>query len=282
MAVRKVYFLIIIILIIGCSRKIIIPANKDVYLSSQYPNLNFSGKNEPLSGKGFGNRRYTNNGYVSYPIMYLYSGDESSDSVKESFAVGGFDFSKIEGKVLDVKFKFFINYSSNKRKNVCINIRELTADWDDTSLTYLDVYKTSEIGAGFTNLVDSDIKKNKFALFNIKRQEIENLNIIPFLGSYKTVSIDVTSILMPYIKNKKPFYGFLIDPVWYNSRKYCTTNEYGELSDFGIVEIASSEWLSWNGEIPERFNKDNKTWIKIKNYAKGNVDYCPRLEIKVR
>jgi len=255
-------------------------ATKDAQLSSLYPDINISGKNEPFKGIGYGTIKKIEGGYITYPAMYINSSDDYN--IKESFIIGGFDLSKINGDVMHASLKFYINYSSNIRKNVCIILRPVKIKWDDEKITYLDIYKDTQMNAELLPIVESNENKCKIIVFNIKKNSEADSNAIPFKDSYRTVSIDVTDMVTTWIKEPEKYHGFLIDPMWRDDIRYCTTDYSNQISDFGIIEIASTEWYNWDGVIPEYFYLDNGSWINIDNKATGKIKYIPRLEIEVK
>jgi hypothetical protein len=278
---RKFYyieFFLIILIIISCNQKIIIPATKDALLSSNMPDINYSGKSEAVHGKGFGIKKNTHNGYVTYPAMYLYSGDDEVN-VKDSFIVGGFDMTKIKGKIKHASLKFYINYSSNTRKHVCVFVRPVRKEWHEQQIKYIDIYKTNQSESELTDIVESNEDKCVLIVFNIKKNDEGDFTEIPFTSAKRTISINVTKILKEWEKNKNEFYGFLIDPMWRDDFRYPTKDVSNYISDFGIIEIATTEWYSWDGVVPENFYLGNGEWINIINNAKDKIKYVPRLEI---
>ena len=87
-------------------KTIIIPATKDASLSSLLPDTNIGGKNE-IENKGYGTKKFIKGSDITYPAMYLYSGEEN---IKDAFIIGGFDLSKIDGEIKNASLKFYINY----------------------------------------------------------------------------------------------------------------------------------------------------------------------------
>ena len=83
-----------------------------------------------------------------------------------------------------------------------------------------------------------------------KENEMESEPIIPNSKAYRTVSINVTRYINDWIKNPGLYHGFLIDPMSKDDFRYRTTDRLNQIADFGVIEIASSEWYSWEGKIP--------------------------------
>lgn len=275
-----IIFFIFIIFIFSCSKKVIIPATKDAALFSELPKINFSGKNEAKDNVGYITKKRVKDGFITYPAMYLYSG--SNGALKESFIVGGFDLSGIRNKIKHASLKFFVNYSSTTRKNVCIFIRPVKKHWDESKITYLDIYTNTKSNAELKDMIDINEKRVKLIVFDVKENNTQNIYSIPLKNAKKVVSVDVTNIVNEWIKDPEKNHGFLIDPMWMDDFRYITTNEYKEISDFGVIEIATTEWFDWNGIVPEDFNLKEGKWINIKNNAVNKIKYIPRLEISYK
>ena len=274
--VKKIILFFLFFSYCSCSQIIIVPAKKDVLLSSGMRDKNINGKNEPLFGNGFGTRKRVKNGYVTYPAMYLFGGDEEEN--KDAFLLGGFDFSSINGEIKHASLKFFINYVSNTRNNLCVFVRPVKRSWDEKEISYNNIFTKN---GGLTSFVESNDNQCLLIVLNVIRNEIGNLERIPFLSAKKEVSIDITNIVRKWIKNPSENYGLLIDPMSRNDPRYCTTNNYNEIADFGIIEIATTEWYEWNGKVPVDFGSKEVEWINIENKAMGKIKYIPRLEIRI-
>ena len=274
----KVYTLCILFIIcFSCTKKIIIPAQKDIFLSSNIPDKNISGKNEPIKGKGYGTRKKVSSGYVTYPAMYL--GSNEHGNVKDAFMVGGFDLSLIKGKIIHASLKFFVNYASNTRKRICIFIRPIKKEWDENAITYLDVYKNIKPNSELHSIIEADENKSILIVFDVQQNEQGDLKRIPFYNANREISINVTDIIKEWVKNPLLNHGFLIDPMSRDDFRYCTTNAANEISGFGIIEIATREWFEWNGIVPDNFYLKKGKWIDIQNNAIGKTKFIPKLEI---
>lgn len=265
---------ILCIILFSCERKYIVPATKDAALLSNYPERNFSGKNLDKD-LGYGAVKKIGDKKITYPIMYLGSG--SPDSIKDSFVLGGFDFSAISDKTIIKAFlKFYINYASSDRKNIIIFARPVLTDWDEKEVAYYSFYETTESYSDLKNNVEKDEKLCKLIVFDIKSSEDKDFLEIPYPNSYREISIDITTIVKYWIENPDKNYGILIDPMWRTDLRYCATNIGGELSDFGIIEVATSEWYMLDEkEIP----RNELKYEVIKNKAHKKIKYIPRIEV---
>ena len=130
-------------------------------------------------------------------------------------------------------------------------------------------------------IVESEENKCSLIVFDINSNEEDKELIIPYSSAYKTVSIDVTCFVKNWLENPDLNHGFLIDPLWLNDKRYCTTDLNNIISDFGIIEIVPTEWLKWSGKVPKGFYLEKGKWINVKNRVKNKIKYIPRLEIKL-
>jgi hypothetical protein len=269
----------LIILSSACHKAFIIPAQKDAWLSSSMRDSNISGKNQPVKGKGFGSRKRIKGGFITYPSMYIYSSNEENE--KDSFIVGGFDLSGIKGEIVHASLKFYINYASVSRKNICIFVRPVNSFWDEDKIKFSDIYNDSN-NILTDSIAEYDDKKCLLILFNINKNGSENFRELPSPGSYRTVSINVTKYVKEWALLKKNENGFLIDPLTNGDLRYRTTDHNNVISDFGVIEIASREWFGWDGKVPDFFYAEKEKWMDVKNNAEGKIKFIPRLEIFVK
>ncbi|MBN2545456.1 MAG: DNRLRE domain-containing protein [Spirochaetes bacterium] len=273
---KKYISVLFIVLLLNCNRLVILPAYKDVYISSIYPDINFNGKREADKGFGYGTKKNVSDNYITYPALYL----TNSEDEKASIIIGGFDLNSVKKDIIHASLKFFINWASNDRKNITIFIRPVLQEWHEDKITFNDVYQKSDSGYILGNIAERDDKLCKIIVFDIKKNDYKD-NTIPFSGSYKTVSVNITEIIKKVINDKRKFYGFLIEPMDLNDFRYITTNMSNVISDIGIIEIACIEWFTWDGMIPAYFYLKNGRWINLKNKAKNKMKYIPRIEITV-
>jgi len=273
---KKYISVLLMILLFSCKKVIIIPAVKDAFVTSVYPDINFSGKDEAVKGFGYGTKKSISDNYITYPALYLIN----SDDEKASFLIGGFDLNSVKNEVFHASLKFFINYASNDRKNITIFIRPVLQDWDDDKITFNDIYQIHDNDFVLKGLAENKDNLCKIIVFDIKKNDFKN-NIIPFAGSYKIVSVNITDIVKNVINDKRKFYGFLIESMDLNDFRYITTDRSNIISDIGIIEIVPVEWFNWEGIIPDNYFLKNGNWINLKNKAKNKIKYIPRIEIKI-
>lgn len=263
----KIYiYFFILFLTFSCNKKVTILATKDATLFNNYPEINFNGKkivSEKLGYQTVKNNKY---GKITYPALYIGSGNP--DSIKDAFVIGGFDVTNIKPNFKKSLLKFFINYSSFTRKNITIVIRPIKKEWDEEKVNYFSFYKSIESGSELTNTVESNEKKCKIIVFDVKESKEKDYYEIPFNKNGKEICINITDMVRNCIKDQSLKNGFLIDPLWMSDLRYRTTTETREISFTGIIEIGSSEWLYW-----ESSNSN------FKNKAKGKIKYVPRIEI---
>lgn len=265
---------ILYIVLFSCERKYIVPATKDAALLSNYSERNFSGKNLDKD-LGYGAVKIIGDKKFTYPIMYLGSG--SADSIKDSFVLGGFDFSAVGDRSITKAFlKFYINYASSERKNIIIFARPILNDWDEGEVTYSSFYETTDSYSDLKDNVVKDEKLCKLIVFDIKSNEDKDFLEIPYPNSYREISIDITTLVKYWIDNPDKYFGLLIDPMWRTDLRYCATNNGGELSDFGIIEVATSEWYTLN---EKEISSIELKYEVIKNRALKKIKYVPRIEL---
>ena len=269
----KIFLIFYLFLLFSCEKKDILLSSKDAALFSNFPQKNISGKNYD-DNFGLGAIKKIDNQALTYPAMYLGSG--GADSVKDAFVVGGFDLKRIKKNIKSAKFKFYINYSSSTLKNVIIFVRPILEEWDEQSVNYFSFYQSDESGSYLRTNVERNESLCKLIVFDVKRNEDRDFSVIPYPNSYRVVSIDVTSIVKQWVENSNTNFGLLIDPMWKTDLRYCTVNNSNELSDFGIIEIATSEWLYWNKNSSKNLSEK---WLLAKNKALGRVKFVPRIEV---
>ncbi|HNZ25717.1 MAG TPA: DNRLRE domain-containing protein [Spirochaetota bacterium] len=272
---KIVYILALFSIILsGCERKHIVPATKDAALLSGYPERNFSGKNLDKD-LGYGAVKIIGDKKLTYPIMYLGSG--SPDSIKDSFVLGGFDFRAISDKTITKAFlKFYVNYASSDRKNIIVFVRPILNDWDEEKVNYYSFYETKDSYSDLKDNVEKDEKLCKLIVFDIKSNEDKDFDEIPYPNSYREISINITAIVKYWIANPDKNFGLLIDPMWKTDLRYCATNSGGELSDFGIIEVATSEWYALN---KKEISRNEMKYEVVKNKAYKKIKYIPRIEL---
>jgi len=266
----KIIFIFVLLFLFSCFRKVVVLAEKDATLFSNYPDINFSGKKIISEDLGFQTVKNNKNGRITYPALYLGSGNP--DSIKDSFVIGGFNLNNIDPNFKKARLKFFINYSSFTRRNVIIFIRPVKKEWDEERITYSDIYIQKEGEIKLTDMIEQDEKKCKLIIFNVEQTLEKDYYEIPFSHSKKELSLDITSIVREWVKNPISNHGLLIDPLPMSDLRYCTTNESKELSPTGTIEIASSEWFYLENISDFRF-------LPVKNNAKNKLKYPPRIEL---
>lgn len=278
MIYRKiVYVVVVIILICSCKKKVLIPATKDALLSSDMPDTNYSGKHEAVPGKGYGVKKRVRDGFVTYPALYLSSSDENT--AKDAFILGGFDLGAIQGEVVYARLKFFINYASVDMRNVCIFVRPVVKAWDETTITFHDIYKSVNMGSLYTDMVDYHDEKGLIIVFDLHKSSSEDFTILPCPGSRRIVSINVTKIIKRWVQDPDMYHGLLVDPMWRDDFRYVTTNKSKQIADFGVIEVGTSEWYTWDGMVPNDFTIDEYDWVDVRNESRGRMMYVPHLEV---
>ena len=178
MKLPGIMLLVTVILFQACTRTVIVPAGFDAALFSNLPATNIDGKKE-VPGKGYGTIRWYAGKAVTYPVMYLGNGAE--DSVKDAFALGGFDLSHIKGEIIEARLLFYINYAEKTRKNVQVTVRPFKKAWSADQITYNDVFETTRSGSGLTNMVETDEKKCRLVYWDLKGQKSSfSRAVLPF------------------------------------------------------------------------------------------------------
>ena len=261
------------VLLCSCSRSLIIPADYDAALCSSFPNDNISGHN--IHGHlGLGDYHIIDGDVFTFPAAYIGS-NRGSDG-KDAVALGGFDLTQIPPNFKRARLKFYINYAAADRRDVMLFVRPILMPWSDDTCTFNTFYRYD------TAIDDYTLRKNAaaddhhsvLAMFDLRGNNAdEETIVIPFPHSYRTVSINITDILRKAIKQPDTFYGLLLDPMSSLDYRYRTVNNRNEISDFGIIQIATAEWLS--------FNETDKDGIKyMRNKALGKMKYVPRIEVE--
>lgn len=274
---KLLFFISFVFLLFSCfDKKLVLPAKKDLYVTSLYPEVNFNGKNEALPFYGYGTKKAVGNkGNITYPALYL----SNSDNDRSSFLVGGFDLSSFKKEVKSAHLSLFINYASQDRKRVTLFIRPILYDWDEKRITFKDVYKSiGEADYVLSDFIEKDDRFCKEIIITTQKNDFVDLTL-PFKKGGKRLLIEITDIINRYISQKKNFYGFLVETIAMNNPDYITTTYFNKLADIGVIEFISEEFFSWDGKIPTSFSSSKFEWLKIKNRAKGKVKYIPHIII---
>lgn len=267
-----VFVLFLCIIASSCTQTVVVPFEYDVALCSEYPSDIINGKTLH-SHLGLGGYNIINNRVYTYPVGYI--GSNYSIGTKDAVALGGLDLSRINPNFKKALLNFFINYKDTTRKNILLFVRPILSEWNDadTSFNFFYNYDYQSNQFILTQNVSTDEDKCLLIAFDVKANENNDYTQIPFKSSYRTVSINVTQIMKYYINHQDEFHGFLLDPMWQTDWRYCTTNENNEVCDTGIMEIAPSNWLTFD-------QTDDDPIYYMHNNALGKVRFVPRIEFR--
>ncbi len=263
----------IVITVSACTQTVTIPAQYDAALCSIFANDNISGHN--IHGSlGLGGYHIISDEVFTFPAAYIGS-NRGSDG-KDAAALGGFDLSLIPPNFKHARLKFYINYADADRRDIMLFVRPILIPWDDDTCTFKTFYRYDAVTDNYVikkNAVGDDMH-SILAMFDIRANiSDEESIVIPFRNSYRTVSINITDILRNALQEPDKFYGLLLDPMSSLDYRYRTKNSHNEISDFGVIQIATSEWLT--------FNEPDKDGVRyMKNRGLGKMRYVPRIEVE--
>jgi hypothetical protein len=270
----------ICLLLYSEGNELVIYATKDAALRSLKPNNNYSGKTEAERNYGFGIKSYIQGGAVTYPVMTLES-TSSSFIPKNSFLLGGFDISPVFNQVYilgntitSVKLRFFINYSTVDRNEVCVYVRRVLKDWDENTVTYNHVYSKLGQNVDFTDLIDGNDNNACFGTTDVRSNSQDSLQTLPCPNAPGFWEIDITKIFNIWMEDPGKNFGLLVDPLWYTSSDYTCKSLINMKANIGDIHIATTEWENWNGEVPGTFSG---SWLNVNNTACGTTTYVPQI-----
>jgi hypothetical protein len=269
-------------------------ATKDVMLRSGRPTVNFNGKTEAMKGYGYGIKRAVKGGKITYPIMILEE-NKTVIAPHNSFVIGGFDYSELLMKVADpipkptmskvvsVKLRFFVNYAPRPLNKMGIYVCRCNKDWDEKKLVYNDMYKTLDPEEYGAHVARKTHLKELFTCtdentITIKSNKHQVSRELPFKNAPGFVELDVTSLFVNDIQEGIVNYGFLIFITSIDFPDYTAVDKKGNPVSTGDIEIACTEWFTWDGKVPSGFTGK---WLGVTNKAKGKKQYIPHLIIKL-
>ncbi|MBN2497653.1 MAG: DNRLRE domain-containing protein [Deltaproteobacteria bacterium] len=221
-------------------------ASKDAWLSSAHPEQNLGGKRPGTPGMGFGQKSPVAGGQVSYPVLIL-DVNGGSFAPKDSLVLGGFDLSAAPASVASARLRLFVNFAGAPRERVTLLVHPLARDWDENAISYLDVYSGRSPGADFTDLVAGQPVQGSF---DVASNSADDFTRLPCANAPGWVEIDVLPIVRSWIADPQSAFGLLVEPPWWDDARHTALSPIGRKANLGRLEIAPSEWASWDGQPP--------------------------------
>ncbi len=265
---------ILCIILSSCTVTSVVPFGYDAVLCSDFPNDVINGQ-ELHSHLGLGGYNIIDGEVYTYPVGYISS--NYSIGTKDAVALGGLDLSKVNPNFTKALLKFFINYKDTSRKNILLFVRPILSEWNaaDTNFNSFYTYDYQSNQFILNKNVCTNEDKCLLVTFDVNANENKQYTQIPYKSAYRTVSINITSIMKYYINHPQDFHGFLLDPMWQTDWRYCTVNENNEVCDTGIMEVATSRWLTFD-------MTDDELVCYMQNNALGQVRFVPRIEFQYK
>ncbi|MBN2536479.1 MAG: hypothetical protein JXB88_26580 [Spirochaetales bacterium] len=277
---------------------IVIYATKDVMLRSGRPDVNFNGKTEALRGYGYGIKKAIKGGKITYPVLVLEE-NKTYIAPHNSLLIGGFNYSKLIQKVGDpiprpmvtviekVVLRLFVNYSPHTLNKMGVSVCRCLTYWDEKKMTYNTIYKTIDADYfGADTARRTHFKENMVSCMDgntmsIKSNKNWKSNEIPAANAPGFVEFDITRLFTDGIDIGVHDLGdgFLIHISDIEYATYTLKDKNGESISTGDIEVACTEWLTWDGTVPKDFTGK---WQTVNNKAKGKKEYIPQLIIKLK
>ena len=261
-AMRFAIFIIVLFQIISCQNVVENYPKQEVSLFTGLPFNRADTIHEMSPGLGYGAVFCQENGFVSYPALYLSNDDELTG---ESFIM--LDFPEVTSDCQNAEYilELPINYVQRRLNNLEIRLYPILKPWDSEKITYSEV-KSGEY-----------IKDDLFLRYYFSLEKVrlpEKIKVLPFEKRPQILQCNLT----PLKNEMKNWHGIAIFFASVGNSDYITSGTGNMICSSGSVELIPSCWQEWNGVPDKTFSIPYGDWISIKNklYRKGK--YRPVLK----
>lgn len=259
---RVVIFIIAIWLMVSCQNIGQIYPEQEVSLFTGLPTNRADTIHEMAPGFGYGAIFCQENGFISYPALYLSNDDEIFG---ESFVLLG--FSKITSDESDIQYvlELPVNYAQRQLNNLEIRLYPIFKPWDSNKITY------SHFNSG--NYIKDDLFLRYY--FSLEKVRLpEKIKFLPFENKPQILQCDLT----PLKNEMSKWYGVAIFFASTGNSDYITSGKGKMVCSSGSVELIPSCWQNWSGITDESFSLPYGKWLPVKNKLYRTGKYSPVLK----
>ena len=257
-----VIFIIVLFQVISCQNAVEIYPEQEVSLFTGLPLNRADTIHEMSPGLGYGAVFCQENGFVSYPALYLSNDDEITG---ESFVLMDFPEVTSDNQNTGYILELPITYVQRRLNNLEIRLYPILKLWDSEKITY------SEFSSG------KYIKDDLFLRYYFSLEKVrlpEKIKALPFETKPQILQCDLT----PLKNEMKNWHGIAIFFASIGNSDYITSGAGNMICSSVSVELIPSCWQEWNGVTDSSFSIPYGNWISIRNklYRKGK--YRPVLK----
>ncbi|MCH5149766.1 MAG: hypothetical protein J1G30_03780 [Spirochaetales bacterium] len=255
--------IILLSLFISCRNSVQIYPEQEVSLFTELPFYRADTIHEAAPYLGYGAVFCQEDGFVSYPALYLSNDDETAG---ESFVLLGFPKVISENRNSQYILELSVNYAQRQLNNLEIRLYPILKAWDSHTITY------SQFEAG------EYIKESLFLRYYFSLNEVrlpEKIKSLPFERIPQTLQFDVT----PLKNEAAQWYGIAIFIASTGNSDYITSGKGKMVCSSGNVELIPSYWQKWNGTTDDSFSIPYGKWLAVKNKLYCRKKYCPVLKV---
>jgi hypothetical protein len=259
---RLIVFILAALLLLGCQNVVHIYPQQEVSLFSGLPDNRADTIHEMAPGFGYGAVFCQENGFVSYPALYLSNDDLITG---ESFVL--LDFAKIQAneKKAEYILELTVNYAQRRLDNLEVRLYPILKEWNAGKITYSQ-FKS-----------DNFIKEDLFLryYFSIDKVRLpEKIKSLPFEKRPQILQCDLT----PLKDEMTKWYGVAIFFASVGNEDYITSGVGRMICSSGSVELIPSCWQYWQGVADNSFAIEYGVWLSVKNKLYQKKKYSPVLK----
>lgn len=262
-AVYSAVCMIILSLLVSCRNIVQFYPEQEVSLFTRLPFNRADTIHEAMPGLGYGAVFCQEDGFVSYPALYLSNDDEITG---ESFVLLGFPKVVSENQNAQYILELSINYAQRQLNNLEVRLYPMLKAWNSQTITYSQ-FKSGEY-----------IRENLFLRYYFSLDEVrlpEKIKSLPFERIPQTLQFDLT----PLKNEVADWYGIAIFLASMGNNDYITSGKGRMVCSSGNLELIPSCWQKWNGMADNSFSIPYGKWLTVKNKLYCRKKYCPVLKV---
>lgn len=262
-AVCSAVCIILLNVLASCRNVVQLYPEQEVSLFTGLPFCRADTIHEVAPRLGYGAVFCQENGFVSYPALYLSNDDETTG---ESFVLLGFPRIAPENQKSQYILELSIQYAQRQLNNLEVRLYPIVKAWNAGTITY------SQFKAG------EYIKENSFLRYYFSLDEVrlpEKIKSLPFERVPQTLQFDLT----PLKNEAANWHGIAIFLASMGNDDYVTSGKGKMVCSSGSLELIPSCWQEWNGAADGSFSIPYGKWLAVKNKLYRRKKYCPVLKV---